>query len=147
MKLVAPTDAARRTRAAIAYSGLELSEVAERTGIPPGTLRNIMSRTAPKSGRIERLWAIADACGIPRAFMEDGWAAVAVAEPPGSLDERVAALEESVRQFEVERQELLAAAAEQEAAEVARALDAGELPSDEQARATARRRAGGSRPP
>lgn len=71
--LVAPSESARRVRAAIAYSGLDHEEVAERTYIHAGTIRRIASRTKPRPATIEELWAIADACNVPRAFMEHGF--------------------------------------------------------------------------
>lgn len=74
MVLVAPDEAARRARAAIAYAGLEYDEVSTRTGIKEGTLRNIVSKTRPSGGSPERLHRIALACGIPPAFMDTGFA-------------------------------------------------------------------------
>jgi transcriptional regulator with XRE-family HTH domain len=76
MKLIPAHAAAARARAAMAYSGLEISEISELTGITVGTLRNIRSNTRPRGGRLERLFAIADATGVPREFMEHGWDAI-----------------------------------------------------------------------
>lgn len=71
--LIAPAEAARRARAAMGYAGLDYDELAAKTGITVGTLRNITSRSRPQSGSIDRLYAVADACGVPRTFMDEGW--------------------------------------------------------------------------
>jgi hypothetical protein len=60
----------------MAYSGLEIAELSRLTGITTGTLRNIRSSTRPRGGRLERLFAIADATGVLREFMEHGWDAI-----------------------------------------------------------------------
>lgn len=92
-RLIAPVEAARRARAAIAYAGLEQDEAATQAGIPLGTLRNIVSKTRPSSGDIDRLYAIADACNVPRTFMDEGFGAV----------DRWAEIEGRLRQLEAER--------------------------------------------
>ena len=75
MTLLIPGEqAARRTRAALAYSGKKLPELSNDTGITKGTLRNIMSSTRPASATLDRLYVIADHCGVPRWFMEQGFA-------------------------------------------------------------------------
>lgn len=73
MQLVDSREAALRTRAAIAYSGKEQSEIAELSGIPLYTIRRIVSLANPRGAPIEELWLIADACTIPRWFMEAGF--------------------------------------------------------------------------
>lgn len=73
---MAPVEAAARARAAIAYSGLSREDVAERSGLALALLSNITSRTRPSGGTLDRLFLVADACGVPRSFMERGWGAV-----------------------------------------------------------------------
>jgi len=95
VKLIAPTEAARRTRAAIGYAGFDMKEVAGASGITIGTLNNIVSRTRPSGGTIERLWAIADACGVPRSFMEDGF----TPDPPRSPSEQLDDLQRQIAEL------------------------------------------------
>lgn len=71
--LIDPRLAAARARAAIAYAGLDHAELEKLTGLDVAMIRRITSKANPRDGRIERLWAIADACDVPRAFMESGW--------------------------------------------------------------------------
>lgn len=73
--LVDSKESARRLRAAIAYAGYELKEFAELHQMSVGTLRNWTARTerATKPDLELRL-QIADQCGVPRWFMEHGWA-------------------------------------------------------------------------
>jgi transcriptional regulator with XRE-family HTH domain len=78
--LIDPRAAAARARAAIAYAGLEHSDVEKATGLDVAMIRRITSKASPRDGRVERLWAIADACGVPRSFMERGFDALAEAE-------------------------------------------------------------------
>jgi transcriptional regulator with XRE-family HTH domain len=73
MVLVPPPEAARRVRAAMGYSGMTFPELAAKTGLKKDLLRNIASRTRPSGGTLDRLYVIADACRIPRQFMEHGW--------------------------------------------------------------------------
>lgn len=78
--LIPPRAAAARARAAIAYAGLEHSDIEKKTGLDVAMVRRITSKASPRDGRLERLWAIADACDVPRAFMEQGFDALAEAE-------------------------------------------------------------------
>lgn len=94
--LIEPVDAARRARAAMAYAGLDAKEVAQLTNIGKATLDRITSRTNPQSGTIDRLWIIADACQVPRSFMEHGFAAFSPSAE-GQPEERLVALEAQVR--------------------------------------------------
>jgi transcriptional regulator with XRE-family HTH domain len=87
MVLLPPAEAARRARSAIAYSGLEHHEIAAKTGLDVSKIRRIASRTKPRGASLEELWEIADACGVPRSFMEEGFSEAA------SADERVEELE------------------------------------------------------
>lgn len=96
MRLLDPTEVARRTRAALAYAGLEQTDVIERAGISSATLARIVSKTKPRGASIEELWQIADACQIPRRFMEDGF------EPlrDESLERRLAEIEDVVQDWD-----------------------------------------------
>lgn len=123
MKLIPPDEAARRARAAVAYAGLELPELEKRTGIKQGTLRNILSKTRPQSGTVERLWVIADACRVPREFMEGGWSAItAIHHGSNNLSERMQSLTEELHErMERLEQELSHALLQRAADEVERA--------------------------
>jgi transcriptional regulator with XRE-family HTH domain len=79
---------ARRVRAAWAYSGLSQEELAEAAGLKEGTIRGYLSKSRPNTPGPADLAAIADACGVPRSFMEEGFGA---SDP--ELVERVAGLE------------------------------------------------------
>ena len=72
-RLIDPRFAAARVRAALAYANLSHEETALRTGLSVPTLRRIVSASSPRGAGIEELWAIADACGVPRGFIEDGF--------------------------------------------------------------------------
>lgn len=98
--LISPERAAARARAAIAYAGLEHADVADVTGMSLSMVRRITSKTTPRDATIERLWAIADACSVPRGFMEHGWAPFSTGasidelrEGQRSLEARLATLE------------------------------------------------------
>jgi transcriptional regulator with XRE-family HTH domain len=80
-------DIKRRVRAAWAFSGLSYDELAERTGIKRRTIDGYLGRSKPSAPGYEDRQAIADACGVPRSFMEEGFSERAAA------DERVAELE------------------------------------------------------
>lgn len=67
-----PAQVAARVRAALAYSTLGLSEVGERSGLGQPKLRRIASATNPRGANPLELWAIADACGVPREWLEAG---------------------------------------------------------------------------
>jgi transcriptional regulator with XRE-family HTH domain len=72
---IPPGEQAARIRAAIGHSGLESREVAKRLGVSYATLRRRYDRNEPSGvASVEELHAIADVCGVPRAFMEEGYA-------------------------------------------------------------------------
>jgi hypothetical protein len=76
--LVDPVDAAARVRAALAYANLNVKQAPEQqrlkdADISYATLTRIVSATTPRGADIEELWAIADACDVPRRFMEQGF--------------------------------------------------------------------------
>jgi transcriptional regulator with XRE-family HTH domain len=62
---------AARARAARAYADLSQSEVADKLGVSHITLKRI--ERATKDTSIDELHAIADVCGVPHAFMDDGF--------------------------------------------------------------------------
>lgn len=74
MQLVDSREAANRIRAAIAYSAKEHAEIAEISGVPVHTIRRIVSTKNPRGADLEELWLLADACGVPRWFVENGYA-------------------------------------------------------------------------
>lgn len=86
MPLPSPEAVAARTRAALAYANIKLTEKGEPVSvgaISQPTMARIISPTNPRGVRsVEELWAIADACGVPRSFMEEGFSSV---EPDGLL--------------------------------------------------------------
>jgi transcriptional regulator with XRE-family HTH domain len=69
-----------RVRAAWAFSGLSQADLAQRAGINSGTLRGYLRKANPNAPELEDAKAIADACGVPRSFMEEGFG-----EPPAGL--------------------------------------------------------------
>jgi transcriptional regulator with XRE-family HTH domain len=100
---IAPDEAARRARAAIAYAGLDYEEVCRRTGITEGTLRNIVSKTRPSGGSQPRLHKIAIACKVPPDFMDVGFEPLK--RPVDDLTARLIELERSTTERLDELQE------------------------------------------
>jgi transcriptional regulator with XRE-family HTH domain len=62
-----------RVRAAIAYTGLTLEEIGARSGLGRTKLRRIASVASPRGASPLELWSIADACEVPRSWLEDGY--------------------------------------------------------------------------
>jgi transcriptional regulator with XRE-family HTH domain len=62
---------AARARAARAFADLGQSEVADKLGVSHITVKRI--ERATKDISIDELHAIADVCGVPHAFMDDGF--------------------------------------------------------------------------
>jgi transcriptional regulator with XRE-family HTH domain len=143
LRLIPGSETARRVRAAIAYSGLEQVEIIERTGMRMPTLRRIVARADPRAASLEELYAIADACGVPRVFMEEGFAPLVASAT--ALEQRVDELARQLSAVLDERQDLLAQMAQMAGEAVARALESGELPTAREGPATATRRAAGAR--
>jgi transcriptional regulator with XRE-family HTH domain len=81
-------EVARRVRAARAYAGLSVSDVATAIGLGAQTIKRIEAgRRTPRSFEI---WAIADVCGLPREwFMADFKALSHQAERQAELLRRV----------------------------------------------------------
>ena len=71
------SETSRRIRAAKNYRGdLSWSELAEVTGIGKPTLERMTRVVDPQPARPDQLDAIADATGVPRAFLRHGWTAI-----------------------------------------------------------------------
>jgi transcriptional regulator with XRE-family HTH domain len=62
------SETARRVRAARAYAGLSVTELANRIGLGLQTIKRIES--GKRTARPFEVWAIAEACGLPREFFE-----------------------------------------------------------------------------
>ena len=85
-----PETIAARVRAALAYANIKLTDKGKPASvgsISQSTMARIVSPTNPRGASIEELWEIADACGVPRSFMEEGFS------ESGSADDRVSELE------------------------------------------------------
>jgi hypothetical protein len=100
----APSEAHRiaaRVRAAVAYCGENLEQIG-RASVGRTKLRRIASATSPRGATPLELWSIADACGVPRAWLEAGvWDDRDDQPPPqrtnpfgaGSVDDRLEIIE------------------------------------------------------
>lgn len=106
MALIPPEEAARRARAAIAYAGLTNLDASERAGLTLGTLNNIVSQARPSGGTLDNLLLIADACKVPRSFMEHGWSRDGLEERLTQLEDQVAALQREVTPRDAEKRAL-----------------------------------------
>lgn len=89
---------ARRIRAARAYAGLSTAALAERIGLGTQTIKRIEAER--RIARRFELWAIAEACGMPRAFFEhdldDMFREAALSrEILRAVEERLARIEEA----------------------------------------------------
>jgi transcriptional regulator with XRE-family HTH domain len=62
------TEIARRVRAARAYAGLSVAELANRVGLGLQTIKRIES--GKRNARPFEVWAIAEACELPREFFD-----------------------------------------------------------------------------
>src|SRR3954453_22620459 len=62
------SEIARRVRAARAYAGLSVNELANRIGLGLQTIKRIES--GKRAARRFEIWAIAEACNLPREFFE-----------------------------------------------------------------------------
>jgi transcriptional regulator with XRE-family HTH domain len=65
---------AARARAARAFADMSQAAVAEALGVSHITIKR-MERGA-KDISMDELWSIADACGVPRSFMDSGFETV-----------------------------------------------------------------------
>jgi hypothetical protein len=79
---------AARVRAALAYSGLRNPEVLERMGglMSDATLRRITSAANPRGASEHELAKLAEACGVPRAWLELGEWSDAETQPPPAVE-------------------------------------------------------------
>jgi transcriptional regulator with XRE-family HTH domain len=94
--LVQADDVARRVRAARAYAGLSVRELADAIGIGLQTIKRI--EAGSRAPRTMEVWAIAEVCGLPREWFEvdfDDLArhAAAAGELLARVDARLARLE------------------------------------------------------
>lgn len=83
--------ASPRARAAWAFSGLDQRDLADRAGLHYDRLRAILAKTNSRDVTLDELQKIADATGVPRAFMENGWT--------DDTTRRLSALEDQVTQL------------------------------------------------
>lgn len=63
---------AARVRAAVAYCGESFERIGQRSGLGVAKLRRIASAAEPRGATPLELWGIADACGVPRTWLEVG---------------------------------------------------------------------------
>lgn len=87
MVLIDPALVAARARAALAYAAINVRDSTKRVGIHSSTMTRIVSPSNPRGASLEELWAIADACKVPRSFMERGFEALDEAETAARLDQ------------------------------------------------------------
>lgn len=102
-----------RTRAALAYAGITQPELARRTGLHKDTLRAMTRKSPPPRGAdsTDELYAVADACGVPRRFMVEGMEPLATDERAelAAVLNRVDALEASRAADQAETRRKIAA--------------------------------------
>jgi transcriptional regulator with XRE-family HTH domain len=94
------SELARRIRAARTYAGFAVHELAERVGLGAQTIKRI--EAGRRSVRRFEIWAIAEACGLPREFFEIDFAEMAAREEATvamltRIDARLAGLEDRLR--------------------------------------------------
>jgi transcriptional regulator with XRE-family HTH domain len=85
------SEVAKRVRAARAYAGLSIPELADELGVGAQTIKRVEAGT--RRPRRYELWGIADICGLPRWFFEADLASVG----PDDLGARVGELERRLR--------------------------------------------------
>jgi transcriptional regulator with XRE-family HTH domain len=90
------TETARRIRAARTYACLSVAELAGRIGMGIQTVKRI--EAGRRSVRRFEIWAIAEACGLPRAFFEMDFCELAERAAVSSaaltrIDQRLARIE------------------------------------------------------
>lgn len=101
--LIAPTIAARRTRAAMEYAGLKWTDLADRTGISRDIIRRIVSLTSPRGFKnSDECEAIARACKVPTWFLAEGFAGQAVGRADDDLAESIRSLRVAVGELAVD---------------------------------------------
>src|SRR6476661_8134546 len=92
-------EVARRVRAARAYAGLSVNELAAKIGLGLQTIKRIES--GKRTARRFEIWAIAEACCLPREFFEIDLEllsrrAAALQEALARVDERLEQIERAV---------------------------------------------------
>jgi hypothetical protein len=97
MELIAAEKVAARVRAALAYANIDVNKSDTLIGIGRSTMARIVSPSKPRGASIEELWRIADACGVPRSFMERGFDTPS--EVPADVTKRLERIEEAVGQI------------------------------------------------
>lgn len=86
--LIDPRLVAARVRAALAYAGIEHTRPPDDLGVSKATLARMVSWTSPRGAQsTDELWAIADRCGVPRVFMEQGWEPLVAADAARRVEE------------------------------------------------------------
>lgn len=83
-------------RAARAYANLKQPELAKASGVGYATIKRIENEQRPPM--LEELRAIADACDVPRPFLEHGFGTPD--DQDGETDRRVVRLEQLVRELD-----------------------------------------------
>ncbi len=75
-----------RARAAWSFSGKSQQQLAQETGLTYGRIRALLATSNTTEVALDELHKIADACGVPRAFMENGFGESAGVVTPADLD-------------------------------------------------------------
>lgn len=118
---IPPAEQAARIRAALGYSGKEAEELADALGVSYATLRRRKTLVSPTGAKsMEELYDIADACGVPRQFMEEGFGHDERRDQ--SLEDRLAALEQGQERLTQTLEDRLAALEDDVANRVEQAL-------------------------
>lgn len=94
-----PSDYNRRARAAWAFAGITYDELATRTGIKVDTLRGYLRRAKPNVPDLKALLAIGDACGVPAAFMQHGFAVAGASPEDIRTAQRLRAIEDRMAEY------------------------------------------------
>jgi transcriptional regulator with XRE-family HTH domain len=80
--LIHASELARRVRAARAYAGLSVRDLADTIGIGLQTIKRIEAGT--RAPRKMEIWAIAEACELPREWFELEWTELAMRAAEGA---------------------------------------------------------------
>lgn len=97
------TEMKRRTRAAWSYSLLEQEDLAGRMDVSHATLRGWLRKHGPRMP-LEHALRLADACGVPRAFITSGWSPAPVEPDDPQVVARLARLETQLESLLHERE-------------------------------------------
>jgi hypothetical protein len=96
VRLVDPTLAAARTRAALAYAEIAVKDSGRRVGISYSKMTRIVSATKPRGWHDDEMAQIAQACNVPHWFLEHGWIPPVEALDEGEIAARLRAVEAEV---------------------------------------------------